>query len=46
MEIFSDEELAYEDSLHIGFNVFSADMAKSLEAKGLKVFWLNDGVRY
>ena len=44
MEIFTDEELAYEDSFHIGFNVLSAAMAKSLAARGLKVFWLNDGI--
>ena len=46
MEIVADEELAYENSFHIGFNVLSAAMAKSLAARGLKVFWLNDGVRY
>ena len=44
MEIFADEELAFENSFHIGFNVLSAAMAKSLAARGLKVFWLNDGI--
>ena len=44
MEIFADEELAYENSFHIGFNVLSAAMAKSLAAKGLMVFWLDEGI--
>ena len=44
MEIFTDEELAYEDSRHIGFNVLSAAVARALEEKGLKVFRVDAGV--
>lgn len=41
--IVEDSELRYEGCLHIAFNVVSSYFAKGLEAKGVKVFWLDGG---
>lgn len=38
-----DPDLEYEESLHIAFNVFNRQIAEALEAKGVKVFWLDKG---
>jgi hypothetical protein len=43
IQIVNDTELAYEASMHIGFNVINGYLAKALEAKGVKVFWLDSG---
>lgn len=41
LEIINDEELAYENSKHIVFNVMSDDLAASLESNDVKVFHFN-----
>ncbi len=46
MVIFNDEELAYEDSRHIGLNVLGASIAMAMEGKGIKVFWVDAGLSY
>lgn len=43
VEILTDPELEYEDSLHIAFNVVNSYLAKALEVEGFKVFWLDSG---
>ena len=44
LDIIYDPDLAYEASRHIGFNVFSGDLASALEEQGVKVFWLDSGL--
>lgn len=39
--IFNDRNLRYVDSSHIGFDVVQKDLAKKLEADGIKVFWFD-----
>lgn len=40
IESFDDQNLRYECSKHIGFSVIAQDLAKDMEARGVKVFWL------
>ena len=39
-----DVDLAYEDSLHVAFDVYYQEVAKALEDRGIKVFWVDQGV--
>lgn len=43
IEILEDTELEYEASAHIAFNVVNSYLAKALEVRGFKVFWLDNG---
>lgn len=42
LESFDDVELRYECSKHIGFSVITPYLAKDMEARGVKVFWLDN----
>ena len=44
LNIMYDPDLAYEASRHIGFNLFSRELASALEEQGVQVFWLDSGV--
>ena len=43
VEALENAELEYESSLHIAFTVYNSHLAKVLELKGFKVFWLDGG---
>ena len=43
IDAMENPELKYEASMHIAFNVVSSYLAKALEEKGVKVFWLDSG---
>lgn len=42
--VINDVELAYEDTLHVAFDVYYQDVAKALEDRGIKVFWVDRGI--
>jgi hypothetical protein len=42
-QVLENPALAYEESLHIGFAVYSRTLAEALQSEGIKVFWLDGG---
>ena len=44
VEAVDDVDLAYEDALHVAFDVYYQDVAKALEDRGVKVFWVDRGI--
>jgi len=44
VEVVSDVNLAYEHALHVAFDVYYQDVAKALEDRDVKVFWLDRGI--
>ena len=44
IEVVDDVDLAYRDAFHVAFAVYYQDVAKALEERGVKVFWVDRGV--
>ena len=42
-QVLENPVLAYEESQHICFAVYSRTLAEALQSEGIKVFWLDSG---